>query len=68
MSTSDDNTEPPRKMHAVCFSCGGFEKISEPRLYMIQATPDLTTGMTMSEWRPCPQCHGRGYLPLQPPV
>jgi hypothetical protein len=55
--------------NAVCFTCGGFRKISEPRLYVIQATADTQTGMTMGEWRTCPQCRGAGQLPgLQPPV
>ena len=62
------NTDPPPDMRAVCFTCGGFQKIAEPRLYMIQATPDLTTGMTMQEWRTCPQCRGDGLVPLRPPV
>ncbi|GAA4867574.1 hypothetical protein [Saccharopolyspora cebuensis] len=58
-----------RGRNTVCYSCGGFRKISEPRLYEIQATEELTTGMTMGEWRPCPQCDGAGLLPgLRPPV
>lgn len=64
---SDDHTPPP-EMRAVCFTCGGLQKITEPRLYMIQATPELQTGMTMHEWRSCPQCGGTGMLPLRPPV
>lgn len=68
MSDSNNSNGPP-PMRAVCFTCGGFEKLSEPRLYVIQATPELTTGMTMAEWRTCPQCNGEGHLPLRrPPV
>jgi hypothetical protein len=55
--------------NTACFSCGGFRKVSEPRVYVIQATPDLRTGMTMSEWRSCPQCGGSGQLHgLRPPL
>lgn len=55
--------------NALCFTCGGLRKISEPRLYLIQATEDLQTGMTMAEWRSCPRCGGKGYVPgIQPPV
>lgn len=55
--------------NAVCFTCGGFRKISEPRVYAVQATEQVTTGMTMAEWRTCPQCHGDGMLRgLHPPV
>ncbi len=55
--------------HTVCFGCGGFRKISEPRVYVIQATPELQTGMTMGEWRTCPYCSGAAQLPgLQAPA
>jgi hypothetical protein len=55
--------------HAVCFSCGGFRKVSEPRVYVIQATADMQTGMTMGEWKDCPQCSGAGQLPgIHPPA
>lgn len=55
--------------NAICFTCGGYKKISEPRIYVIQATEDMQTGMTMGEWRTCPQCQGKGYLPgIVPPV
>ncbi|MGW1681318.1 hypothetical protein [Saccharopolyspora sp. NPDC002376] len=55
--------------NAICFTCGGFKKVSDPRLYMIQATEDLMTGMTLAEWRGCPQCGGDGILAgLRPPV
>lgn len=55
--------------NAVCYTCGGFRKISEPRLYVVQATEEVATGMTMAEWRTCPQCHGDGMLRgLNPPV
>ncbi|MCI2417480.1 hypothetical protein MOQ72_08595 [Saccharopolyspora sp. K220] len=55
--------------NALCFTCGGLRKISEPRLYAVQATEELHTGMTMAEWRTCPHCEGKGYLPgLAPPV
>ncbi|GAA0539759.1 hypothetical protein GCM10009533_43630 [Saccharopolyspora spinosporotrichia] len=54
---------------AVCFTCGGFRKVSEPRIYLIQATADMWTGMTMGEWRTCPQCTGEGQLPgVRPPL
>lgn len=48
--------------HAVCFTCGGFRKISEPRVYVIQATTDMQTGMSLGEWRTCPQCQGSGQV------
>lgn len=55
--------------NALCFTCGGLKKISEPRLYMIQATEEMQTGMTMAEWRTCPQCTGKGYLRgINPPA
>jgi hypothetical protein len=55
--------------NAVCFTCGGFRKTSEPRVYVIQATEEMQTGMTLGEWRTCPQCDGAGQLPgLQPPL
>ncbi|WP_258718653.1 hypothetical protein [Saccharopolyspora gloriosae] len=42
--------------------------MSEPRLYVIQATRETETGMSMGEWRSCPYCGGAGRLPgLQPP-
>ncbi|MGP4020436.1 hypothetical protein [Saccharopolyspora sp. 5N708] len=68
----DDSNDTGIDAHgpnALCFTCGGLRKISEPRLYVVQATEDLQTGMTMAEWRTCPQCEGKGYLPgLHPPV
>ncbi|MBK0869173.1 MAG: hypothetical protein IJH84_04955 [Saccharopolyspora sp.] len=55
--------------NTVCFGCAGFRKLSEPRLYLIQATTDTQTGMTMGEWRTCPHCNGAGKLPgVRPPV
>ncbi|MBB5071977.1 hypothetical protein [Saccharopolyspora gloriosae] len=43
--------------------------MSEPRLYVIQATRETETGMSMGEWRSCPHCGGAGRLPgLQPPI
>lgn len=48
--------------NALCFTCGGFRKISEPRIYVIQATVEMQTGMSLSEWRTCPQCEGAGQL------
>ncbi|MER7083030.1 hypothetical protein SAMN02982929_01717 [Saccharopolyspora kobensis] len=67
-----DEGQPPvfdRGPNAICFTCGGFKKVSDPRLYMIQATEDLTTGMTLAEWRGCPQCGGDGILTgIRPPV
>lgn len=65
----DDSALFANGPNALCFTCGGFKKVSEPRLYMIQATEDMQTGMTMAEWRTCPQCKGKGFLPgLQPPA
>jgi len=65
----DDYSAANHGPNAMCFTCGGLRKISEPRLYVVQATEDLQTGMTMAEWRTCPQCKGKGYLPgLAPPV
>ncbi|MBE9374155.1 hypothetical protein IQ251_06800 [Saccharopolyspora sp. HNM0983] len=59
----------PAGPNALCFTCGGLRKLSEPRLYAVQATEDLQTGMTLSEWRSCPQCSGKGYLNgLNPPM
>ena len=52
--------------NTLCFTCGGFRKISEPRLYLIQATTEVQTGMNLSEWRTCPQCEGTGQLPGTP--
>lgn len=55
--------------NALCFTCGGMRKISEPRLYVIQATEDMQAGMTMGEWKTCPHCKGKGYLPgINPPA
>jgi hypothetical protein len=55
--------------NTVCFTCGGFRKISEPRVYVIQATAEMQTGMSMGEWRSCPQCASAGQLPgLKPPA
>lgn len=48
--------------NTLCFTCGGFRKLSEPRVYVIQATSDTTAGMTMGEWRDCPHCHGAGHI------
>ncbi|MBB5156332.1 hypothetical protein [Saccharopolyspora phatthalungensis] len=65
----DDNWVEKNGPNSLCFTCAGLRKISEARLYVVQATEDLQTGMTMAEWRTCPQCGGKGYLPgLQPPV
>lgn len=64
---SDDTVG--NELNTVCLTCGGFRQVSEPRLYAIQATEDLRTGMTLAEWRVCPQCQGTGLLPsLTPPV
>ncbi|GAA0523449.1 hypothetical protein GCM10011581_39400 [Saccharopolyspora subtropica] len=65
-----EQQEPrPTGPNAVCHTCGGMQKIAAPRLYAVQATTDVTTGMTLAEWRTCPQCGGRGYLPgLQAPA
>lgn len=49
--------------NAVCFTCGGFRKVSEPRVYVIQATAEMRTAMSLAEWRTCPQCGGAGQLP-----
>lgn len=58
-----------RGPNTLCFLCGGFRHISEPRVYAFQATSDLQAGMTMAEWRTCPQCKGAGQLPgLRAPV
>lgn len=68
---ADDEPSPlfGQGPNTVCFSCGGFKKISEPRIYVIQATRETETGMTMGEWRTCPQCKGLGILPgITPPV
>lgn len=48
--------------NTVCLICGGFRKLSEPRIYVMQATSDTTAGMTMGEWRDCPHCGGSGLL------
>lgn len=61
------SAEPIR--NTVCPTCGGFRKVNNPRLYQIQVDETLTTGITMGEWKTCPQCNGDGHLPgLQPPV
>ncbi|GAA4846582.1 hypothetical protein [Saccharopolyspora rosea] len=55
--------------NTLCFTCGGMRKLSNPRIYVVQATEQTETGMTMAEWRTCPQCDGSGMLPgIQPPV
>lgn len=64
MNTTNDRSP----WSAMCFTCGGFQKVNNPRLYQIQVDERLTTGMTMGEWKVCPQCHGAGRLPLQAPV
>ncbi|GAA0524187.1 hypothetical protein GCM10011581_44890 [Saccharopolyspora subtropica] len=65
---SGDGESTPAGPNAVCHTCGGMQRISTPRLYVVQATNELTTGMTMAEGRTCPQCKGRGSLSgLQPP-
>lgn len=53
---------------AICFTCGGLQRVTNPRLYQIQVDENLTTGMTMGEWKTCPQCNGSGHLPPQAPV
>ena len=72
MGESDDEDRPPEWAsgpNAVCYTCGGLRKVTQPRLYVIQVTEDMQTGMTMNEFRTCPQCDGRGWLPgLVPPV
>ncbi|WP_223839841.1 hypothetical protein [Saccharopolyspora pogona] len=40
----------------LCLTCGGLRKLGEPRMYVVQATEDMRTGMTMGEWRTRPQC------------
>ncbi len=68
-SESPGSESPARGPNTVCFSCGGFRKVSEPRVYVIQATSDTRTGMSMGEWRDCPHCGGVGHLSgLIPPV
>ncbi|QIZ35814.1 MULTISPECIES: hypothetical protein [Saccharopolyspora] len=68
-NNDDDEQMRAGGPNALCFTCGGMRKISEPRIYVVQATEDMQTGMTMAEWRTCPQCDGKGYLPgLVPPV
>lgn len=65
----EDQPAFERGLRPLCFTCGGFRQISEPRLYVIQATHDLQTGMTLGEWRTCRQCAGNGQLSeLLPPV
>lgn len=67
----DDNEagDFARGPNAVCFTCGGFRKVSEPRVYVIQATADTRAGMTMGEWRDCPHCGGTGRrIGLHPPT
>jgi hypothetical protein len=64
-----DEAEFANGPNAVCYTCGGFRKVSEPRLYAVQATREIETGMTLAEWRTCPQCHGKGQLPgITPPA
>ncbi|WP_460961965.1 hypothetical protein [Parasphingorhabdus pacifica] len=67
-----DEEEAPRfedGPNTVCFTCGGFRKLSEPRAYAIQATAELTTAMSMGEWRTCHECRGSGRLAgLTPPI
>ncbi|GAB2740885.1 hypothetical protein GCM10027174_12930 [Salinifilum aidingensis] len=70
MSENEDVTPPSAGQgpNSVCHSCGGLRSLSEPRLYVIQATEDLCTGMTMAQWRTCPHCSGKGYVPgISPP-
>ncbi len=67
--SEQDNPAFAQGPNTVCFTCGGFRKLSEPRVYVIQATEELQTGMTMGEWRTCPRCGGSGQLPgVHPPV
>lgn len=58
-SASGDFAQGP---NTLCFTCGGFRQLSEPRVYVIQATADTRAGMTMAEWRHCPHCKGTGHL------
>ncbi|MFR9729466.1 hypothetical protein ACL03H_09575 [Saccharopolyspora sp. MS10] len=60
----DDETGPSFAAgpNTVCFTCAGFRKVSEPRIYVIQATRETETGMTMGEWRTCPHCGGAGRI------
>lgn len=67
MNTEEDSHEPG-PLAAMCVTCGGFQKISNPRLYQIQFDERLTIGMTMGEWKMCPRCGGSGRLPLRAPV
>lgn len=65
-SDSEDSENGP---NSVCHTCGGLRSLSEPRLYVVQATEKLSTGMTMAQWRTCPHCSGKGYLRgIHPPV
>lgn len=58
-----------RGPNTACFTCGGFRKVNQPRVYVIQATEELRTAMTMGEWRTCSHCRGAGQLPgLHPPL
>ncbi|MGI8308815.1 hypothetical protein [Saccharopolyspora hattusasensis] len=58
-----------RRARALCFTCGGLRKLGEPRMYVVQATEDMRTGMTTGEWRTRPQCQGTGHLSsLYPPA
>lgn len=54
--------------HAICFTCSGVQRTTTPRLYQIQIDEQLTTCITIGEYRTCPQCHGAGQLPLQAPM
>lgn len=64
-----DDVEFASGPRAVCFTCGGFRKVSEPRVYVIQATTEIRTAMSLAEWRTCPQCNGSGQMhSLHPPV
>lgn len=68
---TDDDDEPHFNSgpHTVCHTCMGMRGYTEPRLYLIQATEDTQTGMTLGEHRTCRDCNGTGKLPgLQPPV
>lgn len=55
--------------HVICFSCGGFRMIGQPRVYVMTVSESFETGDSMLSWRRCPQCCGKGILPgLKPPV
>ncbi|RCW45307.1 hypothetical protein DFQ14_103276 [Halopolyspora algeriensis] len=62
MTSDQDNSDFARGPNTLCFICGGYRRIGEARLYAVQATSDLQTGMTMAEWRTCPHCEGTGQL------